>query len=143
MSSENAALYRRWFEEVVGGGNLALADELLAEDYRLHLSGMPGPVDREAHKQLVLMFRTGFPDWVETVEDVIAEGDRVVIRVTGMGTHRGSFQGIPPTGASVRAGGVGIARIAGGRVAEAWGFYDAAGLMAQLAAVPSAVPRPA
>jgi predicted ester cyclase/uncharacterized protein YndB with AHSA1/START domain len=127
----NKALYRRWFEDVVGGA-LELADELLAPDYRLHFPGLPGPVDREGHKQLVTMFRSAFPDWVETVEDVIAEGDRVVIRVTGCGTHEGEFQGIAATGKRVSASGIGIGRIAGGRIAEAWAAYDAAGLHQQL-----------
>jgi hypothetical protein len=56
----NKELYRRWFEEVVTGGDLALADELLAPGYRLHFPGMPGPIDREAHKALVTMLRTAF-----------------------------------------------------------------------------------
>lgn len=138
----NKALYRRWFEEVVTGGDLELADQLLTEDYALHLSGLPGPVDRAGHKQLVAMFRSAFPDWVESVEDVIAENDRVVVRVTGTGTHRGEFQGIPPTGRSVRAAGVGICRIVGGRIAEAWGSYDALGMMRQLGAPAPADPIP-
>lgn len=137
MSTEaNKALYRRWFEEVVTGGNLGLADTLLSEDYVLHFPGMPALVDRAGHKALVVMFRTAFPDWVETVEDVVAEGDKVVIRVTGTGTHQGEFQGIPPTGVAVRATGVGIGRISSGRIAEAWGFYDALGMLQQLGALP-------
>jgi steroid delta-isomerase-like uncharacterized protein len=134
---ENKRLYRRWFEEVVSGGDLALADELLGPGYGLHFPGMPEPLDREAHKALVIVFRTAFPDWGETVEDVIAEGDKVVIRVTGRGTHEGEFQGIPPTGARVSATGVGIGRIQDGRIAEAWAAYDALGLMQQLGAIPA------
>jgi steroid delta-isomerase-like uncharacterized protein len=134
MSSteENKALYRRWFEEVVTGGDLELADGLLASDYVMHFPGSPAPVDREGHKQLLLMFRTGFPDWNEMVEDVIAEGDKVVIRVTGRGTHEGEFQGIPPTGNQVSVTGVGIGRIEEGRIAESWAEYDALGMMQQL-----------
>jgi steroid delta-isomerase-like uncharacterized protein len=135
------ALYRRWFEEVVNGGNLALADELLAPDYVLHFPGFPAPVDREMHKTLVTMFRTAFPDWQETVEDVIAEDDRVVVRVVGRGTHRSDFQGMPATGRAVEAHGVGIARITDGRITEAWAAYDALGLMHQLGAIPA--PHPA
>ena len=130
----NKALYRRWFEDVVSGGELALADELLAPGYRLHFPGMPAPLDGDGHKALVRQFRAAFPDWTETVEDVIAEGDRVVIRVTGHGTHEGEFQGVPPTGRRVSASGVGIARMAGGRIAEAWAAYDALGLLGQLGA---------
>jgi steroid delta-isomerase-like uncharacterized protein len=133
----NKALYRRWFEEVVSEGNLVLADELLADDYTMHFPGLDEPVDREGHKQLVMMFRAGFPDWVETVEDVIAEGNRVVIRVVGQGSHEGEFQGIPPTGRRVIATGVGIGRIANGQIAETWAAYDALGLMRQLGAIPS------
>ena len=98
---------------------------------------MPEPLDREAHKELVMMFRTAFPDWVETVEDVIAGGGKVVIRVTGRGTQEGEFQGIPPTGARVTATGVGVGRIQDGRIAEAWAAYDALGLMRQLGAIPA------
>jgi steroid delta-isomerase-like uncharacterized protein len=94
-------------------------------------------VDGDAHKALVMTFRTAFPDWVETVDEVIAEGDKVVIRVTGRGTHEGEFQGIPPTGRQVIATGVGIGRIENGRIAEAWAAYDALGLMQQLGAVPA------
>jgi len=106
MSTEaNKGLYSRWFEEVVNQGNMALADELLAPDYVLHFPGMPGPVDREAHKQLLMAFRTGFPDWHESVDEVIAEGDKVVIRVTGTGTHQQGFKAFPqPTAACGRRG---------------------------------------
>jgi steroid delta-isomerase-like uncharacterized protein len=137
QSEENKAIYRRWFEKVASEGNMELADELLAPDYVLHFPGFPAPVDREVHKQLVTMFRTGFPDWDEAVEDVIAEGDRVVIRVTGRGTHEGEFQGIPPTGRRVTATGIGIGRIADGRIAESWAAYDALGMMQQLGVISS------
>jgi len=132
---ENKVIYRRWFEEVVTGRNLALAEELLAPDYVLHFPGLPGPVDGEGHKQLLMMFHHGFPDWQETIDNVVAEGDRVVIRVTGRGTHQGEFQGIPPTGNQVVATGVGIGRIENGRIAESWAAYDALGLMQQLGVV--------
>jgi steroid delta-isomerase-like uncharacterized protein len=138
MSTEdNKTTYRRWFEEVVSRGDLTLADQLLAPDYQLHFPGVPGPVDREAHTQLVIAFRTGFPDWIETVDDVIAEDDRVAIRVTGRGTHHGEFQGIPATGRQVTATGIGIGRIAHGQIAEAWAAYDALGLLQQLGAAPA------
>jgi predicted ester cyclase len=96
-------------------------------------------VDREGHKQLVMGFRTSFPDWVESVDDVIAEGEKVVIRVTGRGTHLGQFQGIAPTGRQVMATGIGIGRLQEGRMVEAWAAYDALGLLQQLGAL--AVPQ--
>jgi predicted ester cyclase len=135
---KNKAIYRRWFEEVVTGGCAAVAAELLAPEYVLHFPGMPDPVSPTGHIQLVQMFRAGFPDWVETVDDVIAEDDKVVIRVTGQGTHDGEFQGIPPTGRAVTATGIGIGRIRDGRVVEAWAEYDALGLLLQLGALPRA-----
>ena len=136
MTEENKAIYRRWFEEVVTGRNLALADELLAPDYVLHFPGLPAPVDGEGHKQLLMMFFQGFPDWQETIDDVVAEGDKVVIRVTGSGTHQGDFQGIPPTGNRVLATGMGIGRLEDGRIAETWAEYDALGMMRQLGVIP-------
>ncbi|MCV2491545.1 ester cyclase [Geodermatophilus sp. YIM 151500] len=136
----NASLYRRWFEEVVNGRDAAGADELLAPDYVAHFPGVAGGLDRTGHLALLQAFWAGFPDWTETVEDVLVEGDRVVIRVTGRGRHAGSFQGIPPTGTAVTATGIGIARILDGRIVETWAEYDALGLLRQLGAVPS---RPA
>ena len=133
----NKALYRRWFEEVVTERDLALADALLAPDYVLHFPGMPVPLDRDGHTQLLGMFHAAFPDWRETVEDVIAEGDRVVIRVTGTGTHQGEFMGAPPTGKRVTATGVGIGRLADGRIVESWAEYDALGLLQQLGVIPA------
>jgi len=132
----NEALYRRWFEDVVSRRDAALAEQLLAPDYRLHFPGLPGPVDADGHRQLLHAFWTAFPDWVESVDDVVAEGDRVVIRVTGRGTHQGAFQGIPPTGQRVTVTGIGIGRLVDGRIAEAWAEFDALGLLVQLGAVP-------
>ena len=107
----------------------------VAADVEGH-DGMPTPVDSEGHKQLVVAFRSGFSDWAERIDDVIGEGEEVVIRVTGSGTHDGEFQGIAPTGRRVTATGIGIGRIEGGRIVEAWAAYDALGLMQQLGAVP-------
>jgi predicted ester cyclase len=135
-TADNTALYLRWFADVVSRRDAVVAGQLLAPGYRLHFPGMPGPVDAGGHLQLLGAFWTAFPDWTETVDDVVAERDRVVVRVTGSGTHQGPFQGIPPTGKRVTATGIGIGRIAGGRIAEAWAEYDALGLLAQLGAFP-------
>jgi ketosteroid isomerase-like protein len=131
---QNKDLYCRWFTDVVSRGDMAAAEELLSGDYRLHFPGFPEPVDREGHKGLVTLFRSGFPDWVETIEDVVAEGDRVVARIRGQGTHLGEFQGVEATRRQVSATGIGIARIADGRIVEAWAAYDAQGLLEQLRA---------
>ena len=137
--AQNKALYRRWFTDVVSRGDLAAAQEMLAADYRLHFPGMPGPVDRDGHLRLVAMFRSGFPDWVETVEDLVAEGDRVVARVVGRGTHVGEFQGVRPTGRRVSATGIGIGCLSNGQIVEAWAAYDALGLLEQLQTADQAI----
>lgn len=133
---KNRALYRRWFEQVVNLGKIELADEMLADDYRAHFPGAPEPLDAEAHKQMLQAFRTGFSGWHEQIDAVVAEGDRVVVWVTGTGCHTGEFRGIPATGREVRVSGVGMGRIAHGKIAEAWASYDAFGLLTQLGAIP-------
>lgn len=137
---EDKAVYRRWSEDVVSRRDVALAGQLLAPDHRLHSPGMPGPVDAGGHLDLLRAFWAAFPDREETVDDVVAEGDRVVVRVTGRGTQQGAFQGLPPTGRRVRATGMGIARISEGRIAETWAEFDALGLLQQLGAVPGTEP---
>lgn len=135
-TQDNAALYRRWFDEVVNKHDPELADDLLAPDYVLHFPRLPAPVDMLGHLQLLNAFWAGFSDWQETVEDVVADADRVVIRVTGRGTHHGTFRGLSATGRQVTATGIGIARIVDGRILEVWAEYDGLGLLQQLGAAP-------
>ena len=135
-ADDNKAIDRRYVAEVLNGANLAAIDEIMAPSYVGHVPGFP-PSDREGDKQLIAMFRGAFPDLRFTIEDQIAEGDRVVHRLSATGTHRGEFMGIPATGRRVTVTGVNINRFAGGQVVEAWGFMDLLGLMQQLGAVPS------
>jgi predicted ester cyclase len=135
-AEENKALFRRWFEDVVNANNYAVVDELLAPGYVAHFPGAPR-VDRGGHQGMVELFAAAFPDWEESIQDVIAEGDRVVLRVTAGGTHEGEFQGIAPTGKTVTITGMGIARIEDGKIAESWWEFDALGLMQQLGAIPA------
>src|ERR687884_797685 len=101
MSTEaTKAIARREIEEFESKGNLAVADEVLAPNYRLHFPGFP-PLDREGHKQVIAAFRSAFPDMRISVEFQLAEGDRVANHITMRGTHQGEFQGIPATGKSV------------------------------------------
>jgi len=133
---ENKALFRRWFDDVVNDNDYSAIDELLAPDYVSHFPGAP-PVDRDGHKGMVELFACAFPDWKEQIHDVIAEGDKVVIRVTAGGTHEGEFQGMQATGKVVTITGIGIARVENGRIAESWWDFDAMGLMQQLGAIPA------
>ena len=87
--------------------------------------------------QVVGMIRGALPDLRRTIDDAISEGDRVVVRFTDRGTHRGELMGIPPTGRAVTVEGINIARVAEGRIQELWHIEDLLGLMQQLGAVPA------
>lgn len=130
LTKENKALLRRLFEEVWNQGNLAAVDELLAADYVLHDPAqlIRGP---EGFKAYV----SAFPDLHATIEDQIAEEDKVAMRFTVRATHKGAFQGLPPTGKQVILTGIDIQRIADGKVAENWVNLDALGLLQQLGVV--------
>jgi steroid delta-isomerase-like uncharacterized protein len=134
-TEENKVLLRRLFEEVWNHGNLAAVDELLAADYVLHDPAMliRGP---EGFKAYVSAFRAAFPDIHATIEDQIAEEDKVAMRFTVRATHQGEFQSLPPTGKQVILTGIDIQRIADGKIAENWVNLDALGLLQQLGVVP-------
>ena len=95
------------------------------------------PRDREGVKLLITMLRSAFPDFKATIDDIVAEGDKVVIRQTWSGTQKGEFMGIPPTGKSVSFGVFDILRMAGGKCVEHWGQMDSMSLMQQLGAMPA------
>ena len=138
MSIEaNKTLVRRGWEEIWNKGNLSIADEQYAPNYILHMPDNPdmhGPV---GHSQVVMMYRTAFPDLHFTIEDQIAEGDKVVNRVTARGTHQGELMGIPPTGKQMTVSGITIDRVAGGKLVESWATWDFLGLMQQLGVIPA------
>jgi steroid delta-isomerase-like uncharacterized protein len=139
MSEENKATLRRVNDEVFSQGNLDLVDDLFAPNYVLHDPGIPGGELRgtESFKQQwVSMFRTAFPDLQLSVEDQVAEGDKVVTRYTGRGTHQGELMGIPPTNNEVVVSGIIISRVSGGRIEEEWNSFDALGMMQQLGVIP-------
>ena len=138
MSTEqNNALIRRFYEEVLNKKNTAVIDELLDPNQVNH-SLPPGmPADLEGSKQFIGMFLTGFPDLHFTVEDMIAEGDTVVARLTARGTHQGAFMGIPPTGKHVTVTAIDINRLVGGKSVEHWLEMDTLGMMQQLGVIPS------
>lgn len=138
MSEQNKALERRLLEEVYGHGKLELIDELVASDFVGHgTAAEGGDQGREAYRGFVMQMRTAFPDLSMTVEDQIAEGDKVVTRFRARGTHLGAFQGIPPSGKQGEISGTIIDRIADGRVVECWSNTDDLGLLQQIGAVPA------
>jgi len=141
MSAEdNKAPIRRFVEEVQSGNNIDLVDEICSPEFVNH-SAPPGiPADREGIKIVTAMFRRAFPDSYFTVEDMVAEGDKVATRKTFHGTHGGEFMGIPPSGRSVSMGLIDIVRISDGRVVEHWSMGDTLGMMQQLGVIPSGEP---
>jgi predicted ester cyclase len=132
-TEENKAIIRRYLEEAWDRGNLTIIDELMSPDYARYLSGQP-PLNRESQKQRIASFRQGLPDVRLTLEDLVAEGDRVVFRITLRGTQQGALMGVPPTGKSVTIGAIDIARLEGGKIVEHWGQMDTYGLLQQLGA---------
>mgnify|MGYP000484972139 CR=1 FL=1 len=134
----NKALVRRFFEEVWSTGDTGRRDAFLAPRYRGHVAGSPETIDRDGWTTWFQGFRSAFPDARFTVEDLIAEGDRVAARLTMRGTHLGSLNGMPATGRSVVVTGMSIERIAQGRIVEGWNENDALGMLTQLGALPPA-----
>jgi steroid delta-isomerase-like uncharacterized protein len=139
MLEENKAIVRRIIEEFFNTGNPALADELFAPDYIDHNPSNPEMGGLENVKRSVADWRYAFPDTKNTVEDVIAEGDKVAACWTTRATHRGEVLGIRATGNRIEVTGSGIFRISEGKVAESWDHFDALGMLQQLgvALVPS------
>jgi len=142
-AKQNAALARRVLEEAANQHKLELIDELLTPDYVLHDPANPMVQDRETFKQFLNGHYAAFPDIQWTIEDVVAEGDRVVVRWILTGTHEGPLMGIPPTGKQVQMWGISIYRIAEGKVAEEWAVADVMGFMQQLGVIPPPGPLPA
>ena len=139
MSEENKAIVRRSVEEVYSAqGDLDVADELFAPDYVGHSPANPEDVRGiDGVKEEANMYRSAFPDVQLSIEDQVAEGDKVVTRWRASGTHQGEMMGIAPTGNQVRVDGITINRIEDGKIVEAWELFDAMGLMQQLGAIPS------
>lgn len=135
-AEENKALVRRTYEEVLNKGDLDVVDELYASEYFYTSPGAPALQGPEGFKQLVRMLRAAFPDLRFTPEELIAEGENVVSRWTGRGTHQGQFKGISPTGKRVTVSGIIIHRIANGKFVEDHEELDALGLLQQLGALP-------
>ena len=139
LTETNKTVSRRFFEEVWNKGNLAVLNEITAKD---HVNSGPGtlpglPAGPEGAKQLVTVYRNAFPDVHFTIDEQIAEGDKVVTRWTGHGTHKGELLGIPATGKSSTVTGIAVDRIVNGKIAESWGIFDQFGMMQQLGVIPT------
>jgi steroid delta-isomerase-like uncharacterized protein len=132
----NKTIVRQGLEEMFNQGNVAAVDKYLAADYVEHQT-MPGQAPGlEGFKQMLSMMHTAFPDFRITIDDLIAEGDKVVVRSTFRGTQKGEFMGIAPTGKAVATTGIDILVMKDGKAVEHWGNEDDLGMMQQLGAIP-------
>jgi steroid delta-isomerase-like uncharacterized protein len=130
----NKALVSRWFEET-DRGNLEIIDELLPEDYVDHNPPLPDlPPGREGVRRSVALLRAAFPDAVHTLEDQIAEGDKVMTRLTTRATFTDECLGYQPTGKMAQVSGIAVHRVVDGRLVEHWAHMDMTGFMRQIGA---------
>jgi steroid delta-isomerase-like uncharacterized protein len=137
MSTEdNKAVVRRFYEEVMNQKNRAVLDQVFDLNVVDHFAPPGTPGGLEGARQTLGMFLSAFPDLHFTVEDLIAEGDKVVARATLSGTQQGTFMGIPATGKHVTIRGIEINRFEGGKSVEHWVEMDTLGLMQQLGVIP-------
>src|ERR671933_3065691 len=121
MSTEtNKAIVHRYGEEGFNANNMAVYDELLAANFVYHDPGMPAVRTLQALKALCMAQHAAFPDVRVMIEDLVADGDRVVKRFKLRGTHTGDFNGIPPTGKQITFEGIDILQLADGKISEIW-----------------------
>lgn len=127
----NKAVVERLVRDIVNGGQVDLLDEVLADDFVAHGVG-PGPAGPEGMRRLIATWRTAFPDWQDHIDEIVAEGDLVVLKITAGGTHDGPLLGIDPTGETVQWGMIEMVRLAEGKITEQWGYSDFAEVVRHL-----------
>jgi predicted ester cyclase len=132
---ESKQLIRRFYAEVVSGRDYSDLDSFVASDYVDHnaAEGGRGPEVVRAHLEAI---RTTLPVFAIQIEDIFAEGDYGITRVTGYGTQLGEWMGIKPTGREIRSKGINIDRVERGRIAEHWGEADTIGMLVQMGVDP-------
>ena len=136
--AQNAATFRRWFDEGCSQGNVDLADELYSPDYVTHSLGPDFAPTLEGLKIFIRALREGMPDLQCPVEETVAEGDRVAGRFSLRGTQNGTLLGIPATGKTVHVGVMVIARFdERGKWVEDWAAWDQLGMLQQLGVIPA------
>jgi steroid delta-isomerase-like uncharacterized protein len=121
---DNKAFVRRWFDEVWNKRNMAAIEDFLAPTYVGYTPGTPDVKGPDSFRQRHTALSTAFPDFRFTVEEIIAEGDKVAVRYTLRGTHRGDFMGIAPTGKEMTWTGITLFHIANGKIQETWLMTD-------------------
>jgi steroid delta-isomerase-like uncharacterized protein len=134
-TEENKAIVRRYLDEVWNKGNVNIYDEVMAPTYARYMNTSGAYLDREGQKQRISGIRKAFSELYLVLEDMMAEGEKVTIRVTLHGRHTGNFMGVPATGKEVAIGAIDILRLVDSKVVEHWGVMDTFGLMQQLGVV--------
>jgi len=135
-TDDNKAVIRKMYTAVDAHEVDVIEQELLDPAYQFRFDSMP-LMDRAGAAQFFRAFVAGFPNISLTIEDMIAEGDRVVLRQTYRGTHQGEMMGIPPTGRPVTLTAIDIVRVADGKLAEHWSNNDQLGMLQQLGVIPA------
>ena len=130
-TEENKAIVRRFFEVGPCKGDINAVNELLSPDFTMHVP-LPAPAGIEGIKEVITTCRSAFEHLNVTIEDMVAEGDKVVARFTARGIHSGDFMNLPATGKPITITGIEIFRIKDGKIAELWGEVNLLGLMQQL-----------
>ena len=145
MHEQNKELARRSVEEIWNQGKLNVIDDLVAEGATFHDPNVPGGkfTGPQGFKQFVEIYRGAFPDVHFTINDQIAEGDKVATRWTATGTQKGALMGIAPTNKRSTVTGTDLGRWADGKVVEEWLSYDMLGMLQQLGVVPTLAPAAA
>ncbi len=135
-NEENKAVVRRFFE-AFNAGDLDAIAALCAPNVVVHNSGAPDPLNLEGFMQLAGGFLAAFPTGKHSIEDIAAEGNKVIARVIYRGAHTGDLMGIPPTGKQVAVSAMTIDYIANGKIVETWRLFDQLGMMQQLGVIPA------
>jgi steroid delta-isomerase-like uncharacterized protein len=136
QTEQNKAIVRRNYE-TADKNDLTMFSEQLAPDVAIHLPGMPGPLNRDALIQMMTVMFSGLTERQHVFEDQIAEGDKVVTRLTLHAVHTGEVQGMPATGRQIAIAQTTMHRIRDGKIVEVWVSSDDIGMMRQLGLMPS------
>jgi steroid delta-isomerase-like uncharacterized protein len=138
MSEANKATARRFYDEFLNKGDTSVVDAVCTPNVVIHAPPSPPGIapGTEGLKQMIGMYRTAFPDFHVTVDEMVSEGDVVVVRMTFQGTHTGDLMGIPPTGNKINIQGVDFLRFVGGKAAEVWHHEEELLMWQQLGVAP-------
>ena len=137
MTTETNKLVMPRFVQFINSADEKLAEELISPDADFHVPGRPQPVrGPSGYLEIIAMMRGGFPDIQWTLEEMVAEGDKIAARFTMRGTHKGMFMGVPPTGKKIAVQAVNFYRLLHGQFVEERGQPDLLGLMQQIGAYP-------